>query len=277
MIPFRPLRSVPVCLSLALLACAPAASAQGSAIPPVPGVTPLQLAELALGEEALDFLPGALPEGLELPLPDGARLYGSIVGESGTSVLVDTAIFGDHRAARRAVADALLAAGWQEVDPFVPNPVVFEVDSMRDDEPPQLLCAPDRARQLFADVDVRADVGAMVRLELRPFCEVDPQEPAAPSPTLRLPDGVDVFGSNSGWGGDAFEAAVRYRTALEPQAIYDTLAEQLGTQGWTVSDLQEISGVLSARVRYEDPEEGLWLGLLSVSERSSAFQVDRLR
>ena len=254
---------------LACLCLLPFAAAQEEGA----AVTVERLAELLVGNgEKVTFLPNSLPEGLDLPLPEGARVLGSAtVGEDETITALE--LQGDWEESRTIVGEALEAAGWSGYDPFG-DAQIFQEPVRDESNSSRYYCSPDGSSEAYLNANDFSG-GTLVILNTHRYCGASQQE-LAPLPNITFPVGVISYGGGTSQGGNAFQADVRYTTDLSAESLFENFAAQLTAQHWHVEGATETDGTMSANLTLETEGE-TWRGLLNVTGNSAILQISRLQ
>ncbi len=221
------------------------------------------------------LVPGALPPGLpfQVPLPEGARLLGSLVLDNGPSgeswvILLDTP--GSAADALDFYQDALMALGW------TPPPVGPGAQGFRPTLPPAgaSFCRGPGGPWLRLNAATRAQGTAEVRLNISqnpgPCSQTPgPSKPIPPGldrlPVLYGPKGALLDGvSTSSGGPNRWNSDATAETDLSPADLEAHFAAQLKAAGWT-----RLGGLTQGPVAWSLwslPSDGNWQGLLYVAE-----------
>ena len=259
-------------LLFAALLCLPVTVAQ-DAVP----TDPLRLAELLIGEgDAVTFYPDALPPDVTLPLPDDARLQGSItIGSEQAEIVLEVDVDGPNwfDDSTRRVGETLGANGWRGYDTY--GPTVFAVAGQHRDRVLNEYCSPDGTQSASLEPSRLSSRTSLVIVRLYDFCG-DDQDMGLPLPNLILPQGVDLGGSGMSGGSDGFVVTARFDTGLAPQNIFGNLARQLTTQQWQVEKSEQMTDGLRAAVTVEH-NGFVWQGTLTVAETRAVLEVARAR
>jgi hypothetical protein len=217
--------------------------------------------------EEVQLLIGELPDNLplELPLPDGARVLGSLVRG-------DTEIVLDATQSPEEVIDfyreQLTAAGWEEPEEpdfsggFVSSGVGNGISLCQSKKGPR-----------FSLRTLESDTGLTdVRLNLsdgrHSGCDMDVGYMGEESkiPNLVAPPGVQQWGGGGGGGGDNFYTSADVETELSSRELAKHYTEQLKAAGWTLLTQGEGESVAFSNWSFEDEHGDAWHGFFFAYE-----------
>jgi hypothetical protein len=216
--------------------------------------------------EEIQILVGQLPPALpiELPLPEKARIIGSLVrGDHGVQIVLDVdqpadAVVAFYRA-------QLEPAGWQEFDwPMRPGGFGFGW---------VIFCQSRRGPSLTVSAFEAEGVWTDVRLNL----QTDPhQSPCAmpdraygritsPIPNLQAPARARMYGGgSSGGGGNSWHSTATLETGLDAAALATHYKQQLQAAGWEIVDQGRAGSSAWSTWRFRDDEGDTWVGTLLI-------------
>jgi hypothetical protein len=213
----------------------------------------------------VQILVAQLPEDLpiEIPLPDEARIIGSLVrGGEGTEIVLD---------ATQAVAqvldfyqETLTAEGW--IAFAYPTEGGFVPGIGRTG---LTFCSGANNSVLWVGAFESEDGPTDVRLDLRTepnlsSCTKDTVAPQHPIPLLEDPPGSRQTTAGFGGSTDSYNAEVELKTELDSAAVEVHYADQLEAAGWLRRDGGQ-SGPLAWNTWYYQDEGGQeWQGVLLV-------------
>jgi hypothetical protein len=190
------------------------------------------------GQHRVRLIVGALPDGLDLPIPLKARLIGSLVREPGwqtdrdIEVVLDTA--GSAREAQDFFEQSLKPRGWTPRPEFGPHMGGFTAGPLGE------------GRMLRKDGDAIAlsirthDIpGGKTEVRIRTQWFPPDQEFHHPPhleqdliPPLRPPDGVRMQGGGGGGGDGSWTSNATAETTLTVAELETHFAAQLAKGGW---------------------------------------------
>lgn len=221
----------------------------------------------------IQLLPGRLPDSLPLqvPIPDGGRLVGSVVrgGQpkgGGTEMVLDAP--GGAAETLRFYQQALGGQGWTQA-PFGPGeprgfqPTVASTGAA--------FCQGAQGPWLSLNVVSRPNAPSDVRLRLDAMNPGPCAQPPGPPekrlppgmdrlPALYAPEGVALQMAGSGGGPGRFSSEATAETSLGVAALEAHFAQQLQAAGWTRRE-GAAQGPLAWSV-WTVPGEGDWQGFL---------------
>ncbi|MBD2091065.1 hypothetical protein H6F67_14520 [Microcoleus sp. FACHB-1515] len=232
-------------------------------------------------EVVLGRLPSDLP--IDLPLPDQARIIGSIVSTESQEnfSLYDYLIYLDvprsPQQARDFYQEQLSRAGWREGEDFTsPGFVSTEIDGFPFGIP-STFCKDD---QLIL-VSVRAlsnNQAATVSLQLKntanePYSpcdrpeEVTMRDPAAsiPLPELTAPPNTQVRAAGGGGSEDNWSSTANIESSLTDQALVAHYVSQLEQAGWTQQASDTADASVWSFLTLRDDEGQPWQAFLSIA------------
>jgi hypothetical protein len=190
--------------------------------------------------EEVQILVSQLPQDLpiEIPLPDGARIIGSLVhGGEGTEIVLD---------APQTVAqvldfyqETLTAEEW--IAFAYPTEGGFEVED--------------------GFTDVRLDYRTEPTLA---SCTGDTAAPQHPIPLLEDPPGARQTTAGFGGSTDSYNAEVELKTELDSAIVEVHYADQLEAAGWLRRDGGQSGPLAWSSWFYQDEEGQEWQGILLV-------------
>lgn len=226
------------------------------------------------GGPSVEVVVGGLPPGLtvELPLPAGGRLLGSVLRSRGSGPMYLEAVFdasGDPAQVVAVYEKELKASGWETVESwpgsmrggFVPGPTAEGMSFRLAGQGPMLLVAAIADENNSVDVRVRLDwempkhLDDSRRLQFRP--------PGAERiPDLHPPAGVSLESRGGGGGGDRWHSEAIVHTERSVVELEAHFAAQLVAAGWARLEgrADNVVGWSSWRL----PGENEWRGLLLV-------------
>lgn len=232
---------------------------------------------------------GELPPGLtvELPLPDGAHLLGSLVrGSQGVSVVLDADLPPEQVLA--AYRERLLPAGWSEPGESVAHggfAFAWGPAASAGGSAHALFCRSARGPALRVHATTGGDAAPTdVRLELQTDARHSPCAPrnrrfGSPVgdvlPPLAAPSGARQRGGGAGGSPDNMYASASLETESDPAALATHYAGQLERGGWSPADAG--TDGLSAWSTWRFQNEGEpWRGLFYIFRRPDAPDQYRL-
>ncbi|MGH7505275.1 MAG: hypothetical protein ACRELX_06475 [Longimicrobiales bacterium] len=261
-----------------------------------PQELPREFVDLLLGRSMYSpGIPTYLVGGMPGSLPGGAafegegRVVGSVLWRDRNATAIAVAMgVEDARERFEALAQE---AGWT---PRPAAPPRFGFVPARSEDPNRGFCWPADGAHLSIRA-YRAGIGdgSYILLEHSParggrLC-AGPPDPERDfgglrefMPTLRPPDGLQIFANSRSGAGDYATADARLFGEIAPAALVEHFETQLREQGWTVGErlAGETAGVLSAQKPHDD---GATLKLtvlmrrLSEEEQSVAMRIVRRR
>lgn len=244
----------------------------------------------------VQLMPGRVPDGIgvEVPVPPGGRLVGSLarlLGDQATNVQVVVDAPGSLQDAARFYESAFVARGWVSpsmgrpyggggfVTQSSPNVSAYYCENMEPDGATVSLTAnPLRAGW----TDVRLTVSPPSATTAYPAGTVGgticsgpagygygPSRPymmsSTPSvPSLIPPEGVPVQSTGGSGGPGSYSTSAIARTEMSPAQLEAHFAPQLADAGW-----QRVDGTASGPLAWSSwlvPGEGEWHGLLYAIE-----------
>lgn len=218
--------------------------------------------------EDVQILVGELPASLaiELPLPEGAGVIGSLVrADQSVQVVLDV-----DQPADTVVAfyrAQLEPAGWHEFHwPMRPGGFGFGSEAAT-----VTFCQSRRGPSLTVAVLEAEGAPTDVRLNL----QIDPRHsPCAmlgrpygpmtsPIPNLRAPAGARTHGGGGiGGGGNSWHSTVILETDLDAVALVAHYNEQLQAVGWKLADHGRAGPTAWSTWRFSDDQGDTWAGIL---------------
>lgn len=223
------------------------------------------------GAHEVRLLPGRLPDNVNLPLPSGARLIGSLVREPGyqtdrdIEVILDAPLSEDELLA--FYEQALGGRGWKANPDFEPHGGGFSgfpVGKQR------MFRREGTGLALFVQVRPTKPNGAEARMHSQWIPEPDPNEfrprPYGEDlmPPLQPPAGVRLQGQGSGGGGGSWTSNAIAETTQTVAELEAHFAGQLAAAGWN-RVAGAVAGPLACST-WTVPGKGDRLGYLFVLE-----------
>ncbi len=213
---------------------------------------------------------GELPPDVDLPLPSGSRVLGSVEGYYQQLQV----IFESDLAPEKVFAyyDGALGAEWRPVDQGPMGQGFVMADPVG-----RSYCTEDDRTYLTVAAFPAGDGPTDVRLNLdaaqsQYFCHPPDPGPYADTasqliPTLRVPAGVEMVGG-SGTGSSGMEAntTTSLKTAMTAAALEAHFAAQLMDLGWQLEGQQPLEGYAASVWRLTDANNEAWTGYLIVIE-----------
>jgi hypothetical protein len=228
----------------------------------------------------VQLLPGHLPRGLpvDLPLPAGSRLVGSIihsVGEKAAHVEIVLDVPGPEPAVRTFYETELSARGWQATvqgpppgaqHGFQAPAIVMASSFCQSPQGPWLMLT--SALKPPGPTDVRLSLqldtpGPCMRQSLTGG-SLGPPPADTPIPSLTAPEGVQLRMAGGGGGPGRWTQEASAETEQRVAPLEAHFAQQLQAAGWSRLAGQE-DGPL-AWSTWKVPGEGEWQGFLLVRE-----------
>ncbi len=230
-------------------------------------------------QQTVTLIPGALPKNapLEMPLPVGARLVGSVSRERGTTTSFDVVLDAT------GTADEITAFYDREMPKKGLNPVAApqmpQQGGFVSSSGPannKMYCKGDQGPYVSLSVFAKAGAPSDVRAHYEP---VDPVAMGTPCsqrsgggpvsfstklPQLRAPEGVTLQSNGSGMGGNRQSSEATALTSKSVAELESGFAQQLAAAGWT-----RVAGRADGPLAYSTwkiPGDGEWQGLLLVIE-----------
>ncbi len=232
------------------------------------------------------LVPGALPSdiALDVPVPAGVRLVGSVVRSRGgkpASVDVVLDVPGSPSDAQTLYEKEFAARGWT-----VPQNRGYTPGGFAPAGGPMLsrmyckgTSAPWISTTFYpvaagpADLRVHVELTAPTQPNAYTPCDTS-KLPGGPPPSynqklppLRAPDGVSLRPSGGGGGSDRQESTAFAKTSKRAAELETAFADQLSAAGWTRSERGAQGSV--AWSTWKIPGEGDWTGVLLVRETGS--------
>jgi hypothetical protein len=234
--------------------------------PRYPGTEPMQVT---------DLLPGQLPPNppIELSLPSGARLIGSVVRGQDSTTLFDTDLTSEELLA--LYRERVTAIGWTEQEQFPAQQQGGFVHAMPHQMAHALFFATSSGPllRLTAMPSPAARIEAQVALEMNPgrhgYGPLRRQLAAEMDliPPLVAPDGAQQRTLGGGGGGGEWRANAELTTDLDLTAVTEHYSTQLEKAGW-----REGSHGAGERVRWSvwnfaDKDGEPWRAYLFIFQR----------
>lgn len=221
------------------------------------------------------LLVGQMPADLpfELPVPEGARVLGTLVHGIPT-VALDTALAGDDAVA--FYRDQLRARGWSE-EPFGPHHGGF-VNSAFGDRAMGNFFSPDGQYRLL--VNTAPAPGGRTTLQLSVHSDGREQaqqmrqrrgmgrDVMAIFPVIRSPSGGRQFSEGGSSGGDRADTFGRLEGDFDVPSLVTHYTEELVRGGWERSDGGHSGPVAWSTWTFRDDEGAAWRGLLLILRRT---------
>ncbi|MCH8109039.1 MAG: hypothetical protein IIB15_02825 [Chloroflexi bacterium] len=233
--------------------------------------------------EVPTFLPGQLPPDLDLPIPEGSEIVGSVVmtteGGGTTQVLLD--VPGEPEAAFSSLANALAEYGWQSRDEF-PGTASGFVSNPFGQFIYALFCSETESGSLNVNAFPLGDGLTDIRFILinnvgQSHCDTEPEQPRridnarseSPIPTLTTPPGVKQFG-NYRSSGTSSSGLLTFTTqtdlegtlsAVQVEAHYQG---QLTEAGWTLLDNNTAGPSAWSTWQFTDDDGETWGAMLLI-------------
>jgi hypothetical protein len=217
--------------------------------------------------EEVQILVGRLPAELpiEIPLPDGVQIVGSLVrsGEE-TEIVLDAS-----QTANKVLdfyREELTAGEWIAFDyptqgGFVPG--IGRTGLTFCSEVQDLVLWIGAYEVQDGPTDVRLDLRTEPRLA---SCTKDPGAPEHPIPFLEDPPGAQQITTGFGGSTDSFNADVTLRTDLEAAVLEAHYAAQLEEAGWIRRDRAQAGPLVWSAWAFQDEGGRDWRGFLSAME-----------
>lgn len=196
-----------------------------------------------------DLLPGQMPSDLpvEVPLPDGARLVGSVRWTETAEVIFDTGMSRDE--VIRFYEGHYLPQGWAKPESMFPgfggggftNTAFpdFGAYFCKGDNDPWLhiraVEAPGHPTSVYVSVSTNTEQSPCSRSQRR---HLDMMRAFREDvlPALPPPEGARQFGGGGSGGMDEYQSRADLRTDLDVEAVGVHYSRQLEAAGWTRTD-----------------------------------------
>jgi len=224
--------------------------------------------------EEVQILVAQLPEDLpiEIPLPDGARIIGSLVrGGEGTEIVLDATqtvaqVLDFYR--ETLTAEGWIAFAYPTEGGFVPGIGRTGLT----------FCSGANNVVLWVGAFEAGDGPADVRLDLRTeptlaSCTKDAVAPKHPIPLLEDPPGARQTTAGFGGSTDSYNAEVELKTELDSVTVEVHYSHQLKAAGWLRRDGGQSGPLAWSTWHYQDEGGQKWQGLLLVI--ALAEELDR--
>jgi hypothetical protein len=233
---------------------------------------------------------GLLPEELpvELPLPEGSRVIGSIArGESvGTEIILDVPM--KPEAAIAFFREGYTGAGWSEL-----SEAAYGTGFVSASSPSQTFCYDEDEIMIYISAREIPDEPTDVRVNIQRQVGYSPCDPDSTHgmddayfliPSLTSPSGtlVQTGGSSSGQGEASVTASLK--TDLSADELAEHYGGQLSAAGWMLGESGSTKHDSWSYWTIEDEEGTEWGGFLIIVEspanpekRYAWFQVDEMR
>jgi hypothetical protein len=228
------------------------------------------------GEQQI--LIGSLPDNLpfDLPIPQDARVVGSMVlGDSiGTQVILS--IPGTAEEVTSFYADALSGAGWRDVSQGTSGTgFVGTVAANR------AFCDANDNYIMLTAIEPQSGEGGVMDVRLQTQspaqfnqCTAQVQgstQPNSPIPPLETPPGTTMRGGGSSGGSNGeWAVSADLRTDLDAEALATAYNEQLEGAGWSQVNTGSAEGSAWSTWTFADDQDAQWGGTLLVIESPTA-------
>jgi len=222
---------------------------------------------LAPAPEELQFLVGRLPDELpmEIPLPDDARIVGSLVRSGGeTEIVLDGSQTADQ--VLDFYREELASAGWIAFDypmqgGFVPG--IGRTGLTFCSEIQDLVLWVGAYEVEDGPTDVRLDLRTEPRLA---SCTKDPGAPEHAIPFLEDPPGAQQITTGFGGSTDSLSAEATLRADLDVAVLEAHYAAQLEEAGWIRHDRAQSGPLVWSAWTFQDEGGRDWRGFLLAME-----------
>jgi hypothetical protein len=225
-------------------------------------------------EQEPQLLPGQLPANfpLELPLPEGSRIVGSVVRSPDVAeIVLDVPLAPEQVLA--FYRERLSAAGWQPPEEqeghrpggfapsnfHMPNHAFFA----RRDGPGSLHFTVWTGKGGIADVRVNADMSEQAarqqRMHRRRMHGIHDL-----LPWIEPPAGAQQMGGGGSGGEDSFYSLATVETDMDLSSLAAHYAAQLEKAGWTRTDAGQSGPLAWHTWTLQDEEQEPWDGLFSI-------------
>jgi hypothetical protein len=231
---------------------------------------------LLAGQELREpqLLVGQLPPDLpvELPLPEGSRLLGSLAVEN-PMIAIDTQLAGEDVVA--FYRERLSTAGWTVQEHFGPPQGGF-VHSSRSEHTMATFFTPDDRFTLTVMTAPAPGGRTTVQLtlqgetaEFRPRLRPHRPDFMAVLPSIRGPKGALQMPRGSSGGSDSAESAAALETDFDLAAVSIHYVDELERDGWRRLDAGTSGPVAWSIWSFVDTEGATWEALLLILQRPS--------
>ena len=216
-----------------------------------------------------EIVVGRTPDDLpfEVPLPRGARIVGTLAGESSGTIVVtvDQSPLETMRSYRQIATEAGWEAlrdrggGFQSADAVRSGPFCKGEDTSIS---PHAIES-ERGQRTYVQIhyaksDRHSPCDRRRREEL--------VSSRGPLPPLYTPRGTSIFSGSGGGGPNYSEASARLETRLSLMELVKHYGSQLRDQGWTARSDPTGSSVVAQRWQLTDRDDARWIGLLIAAE-----------
>ena len=212
----------------------------------------------------VEILVAQLPEdlGAEIPMPDHARVIGSLVrGQEGTEIVLDAPQTPAQVLAfyeQAMTANGWIAFAYPVEGGFVPGMGRTGLT----------FCSQTDNSVLWVGAFEGEDAPTDVRLDLRQTgmaaCAPDTAAPKHPIPLLEAPPAAQQTSAGFGGSASSFRAEVELCTDLDPNSVELHYGTQLRTAGWQRNDGGESGPLAWSTWHHRDSDGLMWQGLLLV-------------
>ncbi len=210
-------------------------------------------------------LPPSLP--VEMPLPDGAQVIGSLVrGEEETEIILDAPQSPDEVVS--FYKERLTTGGWEmpeaagQPSGFVSSGVESGASFCQEEADVALWVYASESERDMTDVRLNLSDARNSVCNLR----MGPGDLDSPIPVLAAPRGARQMSAGGGSSGDAHDQSATLDTELSSAELATHYAEQLEAAGWTRQDEGAAGPIAWSRWQVEDDRGDQWHGLFFVIE-----------
>lgn len=222
------------------------------------------------------LLVGQLPSNLNIPLPEGCRILGSLVrSQEIVSIVVDSRL--SPEAVLQFYKDRLSADGWKEQEVLRPPHGGFVHSGLRGLENRVVFCKGERGPAFTVSAFESGNGATDVRLEVNNSAEFSPcalqnrmqrrmmhHTIQNLIPPLVPPKGAGQFGGGGGGGMDSWHSSATLTTDLELPDLATHYTTQLAKGGWKLTGEGHDGPIAWSTWTFSDEQGEPWRGLFFI-------------